>query len=314
MIMTQDIPRLLEADRAEITVLVDNYTDIFVPSQKSVDVRPPFALDRPLLAEHGLSCYLTIHANGKEHRILLDTGLSRGCMLHNSVQQKINLEGIEAVVISHGHFDHIGGLISLLQRAGHQVPVVLHPDAFLRRRLKSPGKEPIELPGLDPITLKQAGADILARPGPSLLASGHLLVTGEIERTVPFEKGFPGMEAWMGDQWVPDRIADDQGLVIKVKGKGLVVISGCAHAGIINTIRCAQKMTGVSHIHAVMGGFHLTGPLFAPVIVPTVEALKEINPDYIIPMHCTGWDAINRLSREMPERCILNTVGTTYCF
>ena len=312
--MTRDFPRLLEADRAEITVLVDNYTDLFVPSQKSVDLRPPFALDRPLLAEHGLSCYITLHANGKDHAILMDTGLSCGCMLHNAMQQKISLESIEAVVLSHGHFDHIGGLVSLLRMTGHQVPLVLHPDAFLRRRLKSPGKEPVDLPQLDAVILKQNGADLLVRPGPSLLASGHLMVTGEIERTVAFEKGFPGMEAWIGEQWVPDQIRDDQGLVIHIKGKGLIVISGCAHAGIINTIRYAQKITRIHHIHAVMGGFHLTGPLFAPVIAPTINAMKEIKPEYVIPMHCTGWEAINRFSAEMPENCILNTVGTTYCF
>jgi 7,8-dihydropterin-6-yl-methyl-4-(beta-D-ribofuranosyl)aminobenzene 5'-phosphate synthase len=311
--MTDVAPRLREADQAEITVLVDNYIDLFVPSQKSIDVRPPFALDRPLLAEHGLSCYIRVFANGKEHIILMDTGLSCGCMLHNALQLGVNPGQAETVVLSHGHFDHVGGLSSLLQTVRHQVPLVVHPDAFLPRRLKSPGKI-VNLPQLDAITLKKNGADILVRSGPSLLASGHVLVTGEIERTVPFEKGFPGMEAGIGDQWVPDQILDDQGLVINIKGKGLVVISGCAHAGIINTIRYAQKITGVNHVYAVLGGFHLTGPLFAPVIAPTIDAMKQINPDYIVPMHCTGWDAINRFFSALSKACILNTVGTTYCF
>jgi 7,8-dihydropterin-6-yl-methyl-4-(beta-D-ribofuranosyl)aminobenzene 5'-phosphate synthase len=312
--MIDSAPRLREADRVEITVLVDNYIDLFVPSQKSVDVRPPFALDRPLLAEHGLSCYIRIFSGAKEHAVLMDTGLSCGCMLHNALQLGINAGQTEAVVLSHGHFDHVGGLSSLLQMTGHQVPLVVHPDAFLRRRLRSPGKEPVNLPQLDAVSLKQDGADLLMRPGPSLLASGHILITGEIERTVPFEKGFPGMEALVGNTWVPDQIADDQGIVINIKDKGLIVISGCAHAGIINTIRCAQNLTGVDHIYAVVGGFHLTGPLFAPVIAPTIDAMKQINPDYIIPMHCTGWNAINMFFSALPEACILNTVGTTYHF
>jgi 7,8-dihydropterin-6-yl-methyl-4-(beta-D-ribofuranosyl)aminobenzene 5'-phosphate synthase len=312
--MSPHTPQLLAADRAEITVLVDNYIDIFVPSQKSIDVRPPFALDRPLLAEHGFSCYIRIFANGKEHDILLDTGLSCGCMLHNAGQLDINPAKAEAIVLSHGHFDHTGGLSSMLQTAGHQLPVVAHPDAFLSRRLQSKGKDPVNLPKLDAIAIKQHGGDIIERPGPSVLASGHLMVTGEIERTVPFEKGFPGMEAYVGDQWVPDWILDDQAVVININGKGLVVISGCAHAGIINTIKYAQKITGIEPVLGVIGGFHLTGPLFVPVIEPTIKAMKQINPEYIVPMHCTGWDAINRFFSAMPDSCILNTVGTTYRF
>ncbi len=310
--MKTDSPQLHEADRAEITVLVDNYIDIFVPPQTSVDLRPPFALDRPLLAEHGFSCYLKLFSNGKEHDILLDTGLSCGCMLHNARQLGIEPGRAEAVVLSHGHFDHTGGLPSLLQVASHQVPLIVHPDAFLSRRLTSRGKEPVNLPKLDAVSLKQDKADIREHAGPSLLASGHVLVTGEIERTVPFEKGFPGMEAWIDNQWTPDKILDDQALVINIKDKGLVVVSGCAHAGIINTVRYAQKITGVDRVFAVLGGFHLTGPLFAPVIAPTIEAMRQIDPAYIVPMHCTGWDAINRFISAMPGTCILNTVGTTY--
>jgi 7,8-dihydropterin-6-yl-methyl-4-(beta-D-ribofuranosyl)aminobenzene 5'-phosphate synthase len=312
--MTPHTPQFLAADKAEITVLVDNYIDIFVPSQKSIDSRPPFALERPLLAEHGFSCYIRIFSNGKGHDILLDTGLSCGCMLHNAGQLGINLAKAESIVLSHGHFDHTGGLSSFLQTAGHQLPIVVHPDAFLSRRLHSKGKDPVNLPKLNAIVIKQHGGDIMERSGPSVLAAGHLLVTGEIERTVSFEQGFPGMEAQIGDQWIPDRISDDQAVVINIKDKGLVVISGCAHAGIINTIRYAQKVTGIDTIFGVLGGFHLTGPLFEPVIEPTIKAMKQINPEYIVPMHCTGWEAINRFFSAMPDACILNTVGTTYRF
>jgi 7,8-dihydropterin-6-yl-methyl-4-(beta-D-ribofuranosyl)aminobenzene 5'-phosphate synthase len=92
------------------------------------------------------------------------------------------------------------------------------------------------------------------------------------------------------------------------------VLSGCAHAGIINTLEYAQKITGAGHVHAVLGGFHLAGPSSAQVIPPTIEGMQRIGPDYVVPMHCTGWDAINRLMAAMPGRCILNTVGTTYVF
>jgi len=305
---------LKPADRVEVTILVDNYIDFFVPPSTPVDRRLPIDPSRHLLAEHGLSCLVRVFAGRKEHAILLDTGLSKECMAGNARQLGISLAGIEAVVLSHGHFDHTGGLPGFHAGAGRQVPLIAHPDAFLRRRLNNPAKGPVELPQLDAVSLKKAGADILLRSEPSMLAAGHLLVTGEVERKTPFEKGMPGMEMFTDGRWEPDPIRDDQALVINVRDKGLVVLSGCAHAGIINTVEFAKKCTGIDRVHAILGGFHLTGPAFAPVIPPTIDAMKRINPDYVVPMHCTGWDAINRFMGEMPGKCILNTVGTTYVF
>jgi len=299
------------ADRVEVTVLVDNYLDIFVPPATPADHRLPFNPCRHILAEHGFSCLVRVFTGTKEHAILLDTGLSKECMAWNARQLGIDLTAIEAVVLSHGHFDHTGGLSSVFCGAGRQLPLVLHPDAFFRRRFNTP-KGPVELPQIDAVELKKAGADTLLRSEPSTLAFGHLLVTGEIERKTAFETGMPGMEMFAGGSWKPDPIRDDQALVINVKEKGLVIVSGCAHAGIINTVEYATKCTGVDRVHAVLGGFHLTGPAFAARIQPTIDAMKNLDPAYVVPMHCTGWDAINRFMAAMPGRCILNTVGTTY--
>ena len=141
---------------------------------------------------------------GKEHDILLDTGLSCGCMLHNAGQLGINPAKAEAIVLSHGHFDHTGGLSSVLQTAGHQLPVVAHPDTFLSRRLQSKGKDPVNLPKLRCNRHKTAwrGYYRASRPVSSSLwpPAGHR----RDRTTVPFEKGFPGMEAYVGDKWVPD--------------------------------------------------------------------------------------------------------------
>ena len=140
------------------------------------------------------------------------------------------------------------------------------------------------------------------------------MATGEVERVTPFEKGFPGMEAKINGNWVVDPFNDDQGLVVNLKDKRLVVIGGCSHAGIINTVKYAKKITKIEKVHAVLGGFHLTGPLFEPIIGTTIDEMKKINPEYVAPMHCTGWNAINQFKEKMPGRVIINTVGTTYTF
>jgi 7,8-dihydropterin-6-yl-methyl-4-(beta-D-ribofuranosyl)aminobenzene 5'-phosphate synthase len=302
-------------DRVEITVLVDNYTDFLILAPLTpVDRRLPYDPKRRILAEHGLSCLVRVFTGNKEYAVLLDAGLSAECLPWNACQAGISLAGIDAVVLSHGHYDHTGALESVVAGAGRQVPLIAHPDAFLRRRLNIPGQGVFDQPVPDAVALKKAGADIKLRSGPSTLAAGYLLVTGEIPRTTAFEKGMPGAEIVRDGIWTPDSIRDDQALVMNVKDKGLVVLSGCAHAGIINTVEYAKKLTGTDRIHVVLGGFHLSGKAYENVVPPTIEAMKSINPDYLVPMHCTGGETICRFMTAMPGKCIRNTVGTTYVF
>ncbi|AGB01770.1 MBL fold metallo-hydrolase [Methanoregula formicica] len=307
--------KLKPADRVEITVLVDNYTDVLMnTSSTPVDRRLPYNPDRHILAEHGLSCLVKVFSRKKEHAILLDAGLSAECLPRNACQMRISLAGIEAVVLSHGHYDHTGALDCVVSGAGRQIPLIAHPDAFLPRRRNVPGKGIFNQRFPDAVALKRAGADIRMRSGPSTLAAGHLLVTGEVERKTSFEKGVTGAEIERDGKWVADLLRDDQALVMSVKDKGLVVLSGCAHAGIINTVEYAKKITGTDHVHAVLGGFHLSGKVYEQVVPPTIEAMTQINPQYIVPMHCTGWSTINRFMTAMTGKCILNTLGTTYVF
>ncbi len=306
---------LKPADRVEITVLVDNYTDFLILAPTSpVDRRLPYDPKRHILAEHGLSCLVRVIGGKKEHAILLDAGLSPECLPWNIRQMGLSLTGIEAVVLSHGHYDHTGALENVVSGAGRQVPLIAHPDAFLRRRLNIPGQGVFDQPVPDAIALKKAGADIRLCSAPSTLAAGHLLVTGEVKRKTGFEKGMPGAEIERDGRWVADPIRDDQALVIAVKDKGLVILSGCAHAGIINTVEYARTITGIDRVHAVLGGFHLAGKAYEQVVPPTLDTMKRINPDYLVPMHCTGQDTIARFRAEMPGKCIQNTVGTSYVF
>jgi 7,8-dihydropterin-6-yl-methyl-4-(beta-D-ribofuranosyl)aminobenzene 5'-phosphate synthase len=306
---------LREADRLEVTILADNYTDLLLLQSTEVVKRLRVPPPQAPLAEHGLSCLLKVYAGSEEHAVLMDAGISATCLFHNAGLLKVDLSQIESVVLSHGHFDHFGGLLELLNRVTKGIPLVLHPDAFLQRRLNAPviGR-PVGMPALDEEALKETGAMLHQTKGAFTLASDLVLVTGEVERVTDFERGFPWAEAKIDSDWVVDPFHDDQGVAVKVKGRGLVVIGGCSHAGIINTVKHAQKVARTDAVHAVLGGFHLSGPVFEPIIGPTIEEMKKIGPDYVVPMHCTGWRAINQFAKEMPGEFLLNSVGTTYVF
>ena len=307
--------KLKEVDRLEIAVLVDNFTDLLMlESSKTVRralVMPPARF----FAEHGFSLLIKTIADGKEYSTLLDTGGSTDCLFHNVELLKIDFNNIQSVVLSHGHFDHFGGLIGFLKAYGKDKTVYVHPDVFLERRLNLPGTlDPIDMSRLDESALISTKATIRKTKGATTLAAETILLSGEIERTTDFEKGFPLAQAKIDNQWIVDPFYDDQALGIHVKNRGLVVIGGCSHAGIINTIKYLQKKTGIETVHAVLGGFHLTGAIFEPIIQPTIEAMKELNPQFVFPMHCTGWTAIKRFSEEMKDQFTLTTVGTTYLF
>jgi 7,8-dihydropterin-6-yl-methyl-4-(beta-D-ribofuranosyl)aminobenzene 5'-phosphate synthase len=306
---------LREVDKVEVTVLVDNYTDLLLMQGTDVVKRPSVAPPLGFLAEHGFSCLIKTAVGSEEHTVLMDVGITGTCLLHNARILKVDLGQVEALVLSHGHFDHSWGLREVLPKLPKGIPLVLHPDAFLPRRLNLPAiNRQSVLPPPDEDLMKDVGVEVRRVRGDSTLAAGCLLVLGEIERMTGFEKGMPGAEAEVKGEWVKDPFLDDRGVAVKVKDKGLVVISGCAHAGIINTVKHAQKVTGTPKVHAVIGGFHLTGPMMEPVIGPTIEEMRKIEPVTIVPTHCTGWKAINQFAKEMPGPFVLNTVGTTYIF
>lgn len=303
-----------EADKVEITVLMDNYTDLFLPGTDRVQRVPLVKGDQlanPLLAEHGLSLFVKAH-HGKEcHSVLLDAGWSRVGVPYNLQALEIDPQEIEAGVASHGHPDHCGAWEEVLNWLfPRKIPWVVHPDAFLSRYLNLPDGRKINFSPPQQERLKASGAELCLVRSPSHLGGNLILVTGEVERSTDFEKGLPNAFAVREGKTEHDPILDDQALVLQVRGKGLVVISGCAHAGIINTVRYARKVTGMDRVYAVIGGFHLTGPQFEPLIDRTIQELKEISPEMIIPMHCTGWKTIQRIGAELPDSFVPSCVGT----
>jgi 7,8-dihydropterin-6-yl-methyl-4-(beta-D-ribofuranosyl)aminobenzene 5'-phosphate synthase len=169
------------------------------------------------------------------------------------------------------------------------------------------------LPSTSQSALVGAGFEVIEERAPSFLLDGAILITGEVDRTTEFERGFPVHQALRHGEWQPDPlILDDQALIVHVRDKGLLVLTGCGHAGIVNIVRHARKITGVEAVYAVIGGFHLSGPLFEPIIGATVDALATIAPQVIVPAHCTGWKAQHTIAARLPEAFIQNSVGTRY--
>ncbi len=240
---------LKEVEQLVITILVDNYADSFMSGTEEVQ-RPTLSrggkLAEALLAEHGFATLIETTLEGETHKILMDAGMTKDSIFHNLKSLELDLNGVEAIVLSHGHPDHNAAMIKLVESLPEKsIPFIVHPDAFLKRRIRIPNREEVIFPEFKEAELEEAGAAVIKNREPYLLAGDSLLVTGEIPRVTDFEKGFPPNYAEIGGEVKPDPLVkDDQAIAIKVKDKGLVVLSGCAHAGIINSALYAMELTG----------------------------------------------------------------------
>lgn len=315
--MNTPVVSLKEIDRMESLTVIDNYVDVLLTNTPVV-TRPPLSKggDIPsdtLLAEHGLSLLVTVYQGKEKHTVLFDTGYSKIGVPHNLEQLKVDLKELEGIVLSHGHMDHTGALYAILDKISGTIPLVLHPGAFDGPRFfgLADGRKLRFPQTLVKEELLSRNVKLTERKTPTPLAHEGILVTGEVERITPFEKGLPNAVLERDGKIEKDPIIDDQALVVNLRGKGLVVIAGCSHAGIINTVLYAQKLTGIERVHTILGGFHLSGPHFEPIIEQTIGELKRINPEVLVPMHCTGWTAIQRMSQEFPDAFVLNSVGST---
>jgi 7,8-dihydropterin-6-yl-methyl-4-(beta-D-ribofuranosyl)aminobenzene 5'-phosphate synthase len=311
-------------DRVEVTVLVDNTTDMLLPDAGPVrrwglagtagplpvvpsDVAVGGSTLDPLRAEHGYSALVDVQRGDRSHRVLYDTGISPDGLVGNLDRLGIEPDTFEAIVLSHGHVDHVGGLHGLIQRLTvRKLPVLLHPDFWSVRRIVTPDRV-VDLPTPSRDAIEGAGFEIVAERRPSFLLDGTVLVTGEVPRTTPFETGMPGHQAWRDGAWQPDPLVhEDQALVVHVRGRGLVIVTGCAHAGVVNIVRRAEQLTGVAEVALVTGGFHLRG---GAVTTESVLALAAEKPELVVPAHCTSWQAHHALYDALPAAYRPSSVG-----
>lgn len=306
-------------DAIDVTIVVDNFLDVLMPSTEIVR-RAPLAWDwaerDTLVAEHGFSLLVTLRKGDRTESVLFDAGLGRKTAIHNLDVLGVRINDLRAVALSHGHVDHHGGLEGIFRRVGRpNMPLVLHPDAWRDRKIVFSTGTEIHLPPPSRGDLEREGVEVVEERGPSLLLDDMVLVTGQVERVTDFEKGFPLQQARAHGSWEPDTwIWDDQPMVLNLKEKGLVVLSCCSHAGIINVLRHARQITGQQEVYAVVGGLHLTGGLFEPIIPRTIDELAAIGPKVLVPCHCTGWKATHELARRLPDAYVQTSVGTRLHF
>jgi 7,8-dihydropterin-6-yl-methyl-4-(beta-D-ribofuranosyl)aminobenzene 5'-phosphate synthase len=317
---------LTAVDSVMITTVIDNSADLLAAAAGRARratfggprLASPLMVEgealEGLVAEHGYSALVELRRGEQSHTILYDAGLSPFGVRDNLRRLGVDVRDIEAAVMSHGHFDHTTGLQGIVEDLGRSgVPMVLHPDFWNRRRIRLEGTETVEIPTPSRRYIESAGVRIVEDRRPSLLFDAGLLVSGQVERTSGFECGMPDQEAFRDGGWTPDpAVYDDQAAIVNVAGKGLVVLTGCGHAGVVNILRHARRLTGVERIHAVIGGFHLTGKAFEPIIERTVAAVAELEPAVVVPAHCTGWKAQLALAQRLPEAVRPNAVGATF--
>jgi 7,8-dihydropterin-6-yl-methyl-4-(beta-D-ribofuranosyl)aminobenzene 5'-phosphate synthase len=314
----------------EVTVLVDNRSDSLL---KSTDTVIRYS-DKPLLAEHGFSSLINLKDAGV--KILWDAGETRIALLENMRQMEIDPATIDKIALSHGHGDHFAAMTDVIKAVaerpsfrrwdkdatmeeirtwvkGHKVPFIVHPAAFRERwRIEEDGTK--HGPAITPrVEWEAAGADLILSESPYQLGPG-CWTTGAVPR-LSFEQAgtSPGRAYREGDEFVRDYVDDDQSIVIHIKDKGLVIVAGCAHSGIVNTVNYARDISSVDEVWAIIGGFHLA-PANDEEIQRTIDAIKKLRPAMVVPSHCTGFKAINQFANQMPNEFVLGVVGTKYLF
>jgi 7,8-dihydropterin-6-yl-methyl-4-(beta-D-ribofuranosyl)aminobenzene 5'-phosphate synthase len=312
-----------ELSHVAITTVVENHVDMLLPDSENVvraGLTHHFDPKRAVpCAENGVALLVDATWSRYRYTALFDTAMTGGPLLHNAGALDLDLQSLDHVVISHGHPDHYGGLEALLTARDTALPVSIHDAAFRPRylRLASGQVAPYYNHGLTPARVEEAGGALVLHSGPLEVGPG-MIATGAIPRRTDFEApptdiSGPNALIQISDgEMGPDAVDDDQALVLLVGSDAIVVLVGCSHAGVINTLLYASEITGRTRIAAVIGGFHLGFPGTPDSRTDmTIDALRELDVEVLCPMHCTGMRAMMRIADAFPDRFVLNCTGTT---
>ena len=329
-----------EVDRLAVRMVTDNVVIQFVPMEKRAGITierrtgsnttPDAAPRTALNGEWGLSMHVESQRDGETRHVLIDFGYTPEVLLNNMAILKIDPASFDALVLSHGHYDHFGGMVGFLAANKNKLKsktpfFVGGEDCFCLR--KNPGGN---YGALDRKAILDANLALMLAEGPAVVAD-HGFTTGRIAQN-SFEKPLLPTQEIVGifegfgcypekmspakntGGYIPDDFEHEIATNYLVKGKGLVVLTSCSHRGVINAVKQAQKVSGVDKVHAVIGGFHIVPPLGDDYIQNTIAAFQEINPDHLIPAHCSG-DRFYDLARAaMPDKVIHSAVGTRFIF